>query len=79
MRVLLVAVRLATVARSLAVAVARLDNGVDDFLLIELRCILFLQEIGGMGFGTDGGALRFTPIVVRSGEENFEFGPSFSV
>ena len=30
-----------------------------------------------MKFGTGGGALRFAPLVVRSGEESFEAGPSF--
>ena len=30
-----------------------------------------------MEFGTGGGALRFAPLVVRSGEEIFEAGPSF--
>ena len=30
-----------------------------------------------MEFGTSGGALRFVPLVVRSGEESFEAGPSF--
>ena len=30
-----------------------------------------------MEFGTGGGALRFAPIVLRSGEESFEAGPSF--
>ena len=30
-----------------------------------------------MEFGTGGGALRFAPLVVRSGEESFEAGPSF--
>ena len=29
-----------------------------------------------MEFGPGGGALRFAPLVVRSGEENFEAGPS---
>ena len=35
--------------------------------------------IGGVEFGTGGGALRIAPLVVRSGEEIFETGPSFSV
>ena len=43
--------------------------------MIELRCILFLQEIGGLEFDTSGGALRFVPLVVSSGEESFEAGP----
>ena len=30
-----------------------------------------------MEFGTGGGALRFAPLIVRSGEESFESGPSF--
>ena len=33
--------------------------------------------IGGLEFGTDGGALRFAPLVVGSGEESLEIGPSF--
>ena len=33
--------------------------------------------IGGVEFGTSGGALRFAPLVVRSGEESLETGPSF--
>ena len=33
--------------------------------------------IGGVEFGTGGGALRFAPLVVRSGEESFEAGQSF--
>ena len=33
--------------------------------------------IGVEEFGTGGGALRFAPLVVRSGEESFETGPSF--
>ena len=50
---------------------------VNGFLLIELRCILFLQDIGGVEFGTGGGALRFAPLVVRSGKESFEAGSIF--
>ena len=38
---------------------------------------MFLKEIGGVEFGTGGGALRFAPLVVRSGEEIFEAGPIF--
>ena len=30
-----------------------------------------------MEFGTGGGALRFAPLVVRSGKESFEAGPIF--
>ena len=55
----------------------KVGDGADGFLLIELHCFLFLQEIGGMEFGTGGGALRFAPLVVRSREESFEAGPSF--
>ena len=56
---------------------SKVGYGVDGFLLIELRCILFLQEIGGVEFSTGGGALRFAPFVVSCGEESFEAGPSF--
>ena len=45
--------------------------------MVELRCSLFLQVIDGVKFGTGGGDLRFVPLVVRSGEESFETGPSF--
>ena len=38
---------------------------------------MFLQVIGGVEFGTGGGALRFAPIIARSGEESFEAGPIF--
>ena len=38
---------------------------------------MFLQVIGGAEFGTSGGDFRFTPLVVRSGKESFETGPSF--
>ena len=55
----------------------KVGNIVDGFLLIELHCTLFLQVIGRVEFGTGGGALRFTQLVVRSGEESFEAGPSF--
>ena len=44
---------------------------------MELRCFLFLQEIGRVEFGTGGGALRFAPRVVHSGKESFEGSPSF--
>ena len=54
----------------------KIGNGVNGFLLIELCCILFLQEIGGVEFGTSGGAMIFAPLVVRSGKEMFEAGPS---
>ena len=54
----------------------KVGNGVDGFLLIELRCFLFLKEIGAVEFGTSGGALRLAPLVVRSGKESFEAGPS---
>ena len=57
--------------------IGKVGDVVNGFLLIELRCILFLQEIGGVEFGTCGGALIFAPLVVRSGEESFEAGPSF--
>ena len=46
-------------------------------LLIELHCILFLLEIGGVKFSTDGGALSFAPFVVSCVEESFEDGRSF--
>ena len=55
---------------------SKVGDGVKGFLLVELCCILFLQDIGGVEFGTGGGALRFAPLVVRSGEEFFEAGPS---
>ena len=38
---------------------------------------MFLHEIGGVEFGTGGGALRFAPIIARSGEEGFEAVTSF--
>ena len=57
----------------------KVDDGVDGFLLIELRCFLFLQDIGRVEFGTSGGALRFASLVVCRGEESFEAGPSFFV
>ena len=38
---------------------------------------MFLYVIGGVEFGTGIGALRFAPLVVRSGEESFETSPSF--
>ena len=36
---------------------------------------MLLHVIGGVEFGTGGGALRFAPLVVRSGEEMLETGP----
>ena len=36
-----------------------------------------MHVIGGVKFGTSGGALRFAPLVVCSGEESFETGPRF--
>ena len=45
--------------------------------MIYLRCILFLQEIGGVEFSTGGGALIFAPFIVSCGEESFEASPSF--
>ena len=38
---------------------------------------MFMHVIGGVEFGTGGGALRFAPLVVCSGKESFETGPSF--
>ena len=55
----------------------KVGDCVNGFLLVELRCILFLQVVGRVEFGTGGGALRFAAIVVRSGKESFEAGPSF--
>ena len=46
-------------------------------MLVDLCCILFLQEIGRVELGTGGGDLRFGPLVVHSGEESFEAGPSY--
>ena len=37
---------------------------------------MFLHVIGSVEFGT-GGALRYAPLVVRSGKEIFETGQSF--
>ena len=51
--------------------------GVEFFLLIELSCVLFLQEIGGVEFSANGGALRFLPLVVGCCKESFEANPSF--
>ena len=42
------AVNVATGARSLAVGGGKVGYGVDGFLLIELSCVFFLQEIGGV-------------------------------
>ena len=55
----------------------KVGYGVDGFLLIELRCILFLQKIGKVEFSTGGGALKFAPFIVSCCEESFEAGPSF--
>ena len=57
----------------------KVGDGVYSFLLVDLRCILFLQVIGRVEFGTGGGALRFAPLVVSSGKESYEAGPSFFV
>ena len=43
----------------------------------DLLCSLIMHVIGGVEIGTGGGALRFAPLVVCSGEESFETGPSF--
>ena len=48
-------------------------------MLVEFRFSFLLNIIGGVEFGTGGGALRFAPLVVRSGEESLETGPSFLV
>ena len=56
---------------------SKFGNGVNGFLLLELHCSLFLHVIDGVEFGTGGGALRFAPLVVRSGEESLETGPIF--
>ena len=40
---------------------------------------MLLHVIVGVEFGTGGGALRFAPLVVRSGEESLETGPSVLV
>ena len=55
----------------------KVGDGVNGFLLVELRCILFLQVIGRVEFGTGGGDLRFALLVVRSCEESFEAGSTF--
>ena len=56
---------------------SKVGNGIDGFLLVELRCSLLLHVIGGVELGTGGGALRFAPLVLRSGEESLETGPIF--
>ena len=76
-RVLLVAFRVATVARSLAVAVAIFAMTLTVFLLVELSCVFFLQDICGVKFSAGCGALGFLPFVVCSGEKSFEGSPSF--
>ena len=45
--------------------------------MVELFCVFFLQDIGGVKFSAGGGALGFLPLVVCSGKENFEGSPSF--
>ena len=45
-------------------------------MLVELLCSLFMHVIGGLEFGTGGGALIFAPLVVCSDEESFDTGPS---
>ena len=42
----------------------KVGYGVNGFLLIELRCILFLQDIGGVEFSTVSGDFRFVSFVV---------------
>ena len=49
----------------------KVGYGVDGFLLIDLSCVFFLQEIGGVEFSAGGGALRFSSFVVRYCEECF--------
>ena len=56
---------------------SKVGDGVDGFLLVELCCRLLLHVIGGVEFVTGSGALRFAPLVVRSGKESLETGPSF--
>ena len=51
--------------------------GVDGFLLVELSCVFFLQEICGVEFSAGGGALGLLPFFVCSGEESFEGSTSF--
>ena len=45
--------------------------------MVELGCVFFLQEIGGVKFSAGGVPLGFPPFVVCSGEESFEGSPSF--
>ena len=55
----------------------KVGYGVYGFLLVELGCVFFLQEICGVKFSAGGGDLRFSPFVVRCYEEIFEGNPSF--
>ena len=72
-------VRVATVARSLAVAVAKFDMASTFSCFVELGCVFFLQEICRVKFSAGGGALGFSPFVVCSGEESFKGSPSFQL
>ena len=45
--------------------------------MVELSCVFFLQEIGGVKISAGGGALVFPPFVVCSDKEIFEDSPSF--
>ena len=38
---------------------------------------MFMHVIGGVELSTGGGALRFAPLVVCSGKEDFETSPIF--
>ena len=55
----------------------KVGDGVNGSLLIELSCVLFLQDIGGVKFSASGGAFGFLPLVVRCCEESFEANSSF--
>ena len=55
----------------------KVGYGVDGFLLIDLSCVFFLQEIGGVEFSASGGAFICAPFVVRCYKESFEADPSF--
>ena len=55
----------------------QVGDGVNSFLLLELRCSFLLHVIGRVKFGAVGGALRLAPLVVRSGKEIIEASPSF--
>ena len=55
---------------------SKVGDGVNGFLLVELRCILLLHVIGRLEFGAGGGALRLVLLVVRSGKESLEAGQS---